>query len=77
MLAEILAIAILRALYILRRDGSTLPRGAKVQHIRKRPVYRFPFLGRKEGERERLRRAGPRDREPAERRGASPEGEGE
>ncbi len=45
-LAEILAIAMLRALYIHRRD-SVLPKGSKVQRIRNRPVYRFPFLGKK------------------------------
>ena len=54
-LAEILAIAMLRALYIHRRD-SVLPKGSKVQRIRNRPVYRFPFLGKKkEATRERLR----------------------
>ncbi len=45
-LAEILAIAMLRALYIHRRDA-VLPKGSKVQQIRNRPVYRFPFLGKK------------------------------
>ncbi len=55
-LAEILAIAMLRALYIHRRD-SVLPKGSKVQRIRNRPVYRFPFLGkRKGGPRERFRK---------------------
>ena len=45
-LAEILAIAMLRALYIHRRD-SVLPKGSKVQRIRNRPVYRFPFPNRR------------------------------
>ncbi len=45
-LAEILAIAMLRALYIHRRDP-VLPKGSKVQQIRNRPVYRFPFLGKR------------------------------
>ncbi len=54
-LAEVLAIAVLRVLLILRRD-SPLPKGSKVQRIRNRPVYRFPFLGnKKEVTRERLR----------------------
>ena len=55
-LAEILAIAMLRALYIHRRD-SVLPKGSKVQRIRDRPVYRFPSLGKKkQATREQLRK---------------------
>ncbi len=54
-LAEVLAIAVLRVLFIVRRD-SILPKGSKVQRIRNRPVYRFPFLGKKkEAIHERLR----------------------
>ena len=54
-LAEVLAIAVLRVLFIVRRD-SILPKGSKVQRIRNRPVYRFPFLGKKKkATRERLR----------------------
>ncbi len=45
-LAEVLAIAVLRVLLILRRD-SPLPKGSKVQKIGNRPVYRFPFLGKR------------------------------
>ncbi len=45
-LAEVLAIDALRVLLILRRD-SALPKGSKVQKIGNRPVYRFPFLGKR------------------------------
>ncbi len=45
-LAEVLAIAVLRVLFIVRRD-SILPKGSKVRRVRNRPVYRFPFLGKK------------------------------
>ncbi len=69
-LAEVLAIAVLRVLFIVRRD-SILPKGSKVQRIRNRPVYRFPFLGRKkEKRRERISKARRGDGDPAERGGA-------
>ena len=56
-LAEVLAIAVLRVLFIVRRD-SILPKGSKVQRIRNRPVYRFPSLRRKkEKRRERVSKA--------------------
>ncbi len=69
-LAEILAIAMLRALYIHRRD-SVLPKGSKVQRIRDRPVYRFPFLGKKkQAPRERLRKVRQGDGDPSSPGGA-------
>ncbi len=69
-LAEVLAIAALRVLLILRRD-SPLPKGSKVQRIRNRPVYRFPFLGKKkEATRERLRTVRRGDGDPSSPGGA-------
>ncbi len=69
-LAEILAIAMLRALYIHRRE-SALPKGSKVQRIRNRPVYRFQFLGKKmEATRERPRTARRGDGDPSSPGGA-------
>ncbi len=70
LLAEILAIAMLRALYIHRRD-SVLPKGSKVQRIRDRPVYRFPYLGnKKQATRERFRKVRRGDGDPSSPGGA-------
>ena len=41
-LGEVLAVALLRVVYLWRR-GSTLPKGSKVKRIKNRPVYRFSF----------------------------------
>ena len=69
-LAEVLAIAVLRVLFIVRRD-SILPKGSKVQRIGNRPVYRFPFLGKKkEATRERLRTVRRGDGDPSSPGGA-------
>lgn len=38
-LGEVLAVAALRAIYVLRRDR-ILPRGSKVNRVRGRPVYK-------------------------------------
>jgi hypothetical protein len=43
---ELIAVAILRLIFMLRRDGTLLPRGSKVPHIKGRPVIR-EFFGLK------------------------------
>lgn len=42
--AELLAILILRGIYLWRKDNSSKPAGARVEKVAGRPVYRFPFL---------------------------------
>ena len=44
LLAEVAAMAIIRVLYIMKRDG-TLPKGAKVNKVHGRPVYN-PSMGK-------------------------------
>lgn len=44
--AELLAIALLRLTFMLRRD-KTLPRGSKVPWIKGKPVFKNPFFAKK------------------------------
>lgn len=41
--AEVLAIGTLRLIYLIRRERDVIPRGAKVRHVKGRPVFGTPF----------------------------------
>ena len=47
LMAEILAVAAIRVIYMVRRDH-VLPRGGAVSKIKGKPVYRMPFGKRPE-----------------------------
>ncbi len=44
-IAELVAVAVLRAIIVLKRDN-ILPKGGKVQRVKGKPVYRFPLIKR-------------------------------
>ncbi len=39
-IAEVLAVAAMRVIYIMQREKNRYPRGSKVRNVRNRPVYR-------------------------------------
>jgi hypothetical protein len=39
-IAEIAAVAVLRLAYMVRRDRLLMPRSSKVNHIKRKPVYK-------------------------------------
>ena len=43
-LVELLAVVLLRAVFMYKRDNKDRPVGARVGAVRGRPVFRFPFL---------------------------------
>ena len=44
--AEIVAVAVLRGLSMIRRDRHLLPRAGKVDHVGGRKVFRQPYLSK-------------------------------
>lgn len=45
-ITEVLAVAALRAVIVIRRDQRTMPRASKVGRVRGRPVFtKAPFVG--------------------------------
>lgn len=44
--AEVLAVATLRGVYLMKRERQVMPRGSKVRHASGRPVFSTPsFVG--------------------------------